>query len=96
MAEYHVFLLEEGLFAELYAEIERMAPVFEYLLAAQQRGGDKNGMASLRQGVATMATPMRKATGDLDQYAKKFYEWLDPTKRSTIRLCMHWQVELRS
>ena len=43
-----------------------------------------------------MATPMRKATGDLDQYAKKFYEWLDPTKRSTIRLCMHWQVGLRS
>ena len=96
MAEYHVFLLEEGLFAELYAEIERMAPVFEYLLAAQQRGGDKNGMASLRQGVASMATPMRKAAELLDQYAKKFYEWLAPTKRSTIRLCMHWQVGLCS
>ena len=80
MAEYHVFLLEEGLFAELYAEIERMGPVFEYLLAAQQRGGDKNGMASLRQGVASMATPMRKAAELLDQYAKKFYEWPGPHK----------------
>ena len=92
VAEYHLFVLEEKLFSELYAEIERMEPVFRYLLAAQQRGKDKVGMSSLRQSVATMATPSRKPQGELDEYAKKFYDWLDPTQRSTIRLCIHWQA----
>ena len=90
--EYHLVVLEEKLFLELYAEIERMEPVFRYLLAAQQRGKAKVGMSSLRQSVATVATPPRKTSAELDEYAKKFYDWLDPQKRSTIRLCIHWQA----
>ena len=62
--------MDEKLFSEFYAEIERMEPVFRYLLAAQQRGKDKVGMSSLRQSVATVATPARKPTEELDESAK--------------------------
>ena len=93
LAVYHVdFFLEERVFEKLYTEIERMRPVFQFLLAPQTGRKNKEGMASLRQAVATVATPVRKPQGELDEYAKKFYEWLDPGKRSTIRLCIHWQA----
>ena len=93
VAEYHLFVLEEKLFSELYAEIERMEPVFRYLLAAQLRGKAKEGMSSLRQSVASSSSSSpRKPAQELDEYVKQFYEWLDPEKRSTIRLCIHWQA----
>ena len=68
-----------------------MLPVFKFLLATQKKGSSKSGMNSLRQAVSS-DSPTRKSPSELDEYAKKFYEWLDPQKRSTIRLCMHWQA----
>ena len=83
--------MQEKLYRELYEEIERMLPVFRFLLAAQKRWAGKSGMNTLRQSVAS-GTPARKSATELDEYAKKFYDWLDPQKRSTIRLCIHWQA----
>lgn len=68
-----------------------MLPVFKFLLATQKNRPSKSGMNSLRQAVSS-DFPTRKSPSELDEYAKKFYEWLDPQKRSTIRLCMHWQA----
>ena len=76
----------------MYAEIEQMLPVFKFSLATQKKGSSKSGMNSLRQAVSTSDSPTPKSQSELDEYAKKFYEWLDPQKRSTIRLCMHWQA----
>ena len=90
--KHHFVVLEEKLFSEFYAEIELMEPVFRYLLAAQQRGKAKVGMSSLRQSAATGATSARIPSADLDEYPRQFYEWLDPQKRSTIRLCIHGQA----
>ena len=68
-----------------------MEPVSRKLLAAQQPK-KKVGMSSLRQSVASGATSARTLSVDLDEYAKQFYEWLDPRKRSNIRVCIHWQA----
>ena len=69
-----------------------MQPLFKFLLATQKKGSSKSGMNSLRQAVSSSDSPTPKLQSELDEYAKKFYEWLDPQKRSTIRLCMHWQA----
>ena len=69
-----------------------MLPIFKFLLATQKKGSSKTGMSSLRQAVSSSDAPTTKSPSELDAYTKKFYEWLDPQKRSTIRLCMHWQA----
>ena len=69
-----------------------MLPIFKFLLATQKKGSSKTGMSSLRQAVSSSDAPTMKSPFELDAYTKKFYEWLDPQKRSTIRLCMHWQA----
>ena len=76
----------------MYAEIEQMQPVFKFLLANQKKGSSKSGMNSLRQAVSSSDSRTPKLQSELDGYTKQFYEWLDPQKRSTIRLCMHWQA----
>ena len=69
-----------------------MHPVFKFLLAPQTGRKNKEGMASLRQVVATVATPQRKAQGELDTYAKQLFDWLNTEKKSVIRMMMHWQA----
>ena len=69
-----------------------MLPVFKFLLASQKNRPSKSGMNSLRQGVSSSDSSTPKPQSELDEYTKKLYEWLDPQKRSTIRLCMHWQA----
>ena len=76
----------------MYDEIEQMLPIFKSLLATRKQGSNKTGMSILRQSVSSSDTTTTKATSELDAYTKKFYDWLDPQKRSTIRLCMHWQA----
>ena len=69
-----------------------MQPVFKFLLASQKKGSSKSGMNALRQAVSSSDTSTPKSQSELGAYAKTFYEWLDPQKRSVIRLCMHWQA----
>lgn len=69
-----------------------MLPVFKFLLATQKNRPSKSGMNSLRQAVSSSDSRTPKLQSELDGYTKQFYEWLDPQKRSTIRLCMHWQA----
>ena len=95
MRKQNSYCLKEKLHSELYAEIDRMEPVFRHLLEAQLRGKAKEGMSYLRQSVSpSSSTRPQKPAHDLDggRGGKTFYEWLDPQKRSTIRLCMHWQA----
>ena len=92
---YHVvfLFLEEKVFEDLYAEIDKMRPVFLFLLAPQTARKSKDGMASLRQGVATVATPQqRKSPSELDSYTKQLCDWLNTGQKSTIRMMMHWQA----
>ena len=76
----------------MYDEIDTMLPIFKSLLASRKQGTNKTGMSSLRQSVSSSDTTTKISSSELDAYTKKFYEWLDPQKRSTIRLCMHWQA----
>ena len=86
------FFLEERVFEELYTEIERMRPVFQFLLAPQTGRKNKDGMASLRQAVSTVATPQRKGPGELDTYTKQLCDWLNTGQKSVIRMMMHWHA----
>ena len=86
MRKQNSYCLKEKLHSELYAEIDRMDPVFRHLLEAQLRGKAKEGMSSLRQRVSpSSSTSPQKLAHDLDEGVNQFYEWLDPQKRSTIR-----------
>jgi len=78
--------LEERIFEDLYTEIERMHPVFKFLLAPQTGRKNKEGMASLRQVVATVAIPQRKPQGELDTYANLLNEWPTTERKSAIRM----------
>ena len=52
MRKQNSYCLKEKLHSELYAEIDRMDPVFRHLLEAQLRGKAKEGMSSLRRSVS--------------------------------------------
>ena len=52
MRKQNSYCLKEKLHSELYAEIDRMEPVFRHLLEAQLRGKAKEGMSYLRQSVS--------------------------------------------
>ena len=85
MRKQNSYCLKEKLRSELYAEIDRMEPVFRHLLAAQLRGEAKEGMSSLRQSVSpSSSTPPQKPAHELDEGrgGNTFYEWLDPQKVS--------------
>ena len=70
-----------------------MQLIFQYLLAPQQARKNKDGMASLRQGVAAVATPQqRKSPSELDSYTKQLFEWFNTGQKSAIRMMMHWQA----
>ena len=85
---------QDNLYHQLYEEIERMQPVFKVLLAGKMKR-KAEGMSQLRASVSQLqeSSPVKSLT-ELDAAAQKFYDWLDPQKRSAIRMCMHWQVVL--
>ena len=61
MRKQNSYCLKEKLHSELYAEIDRMEPVFRHLLEAQLRGKAKEGMSYLRQSVSpSSSTPPQK------------------------------------
>ena len=68
MRKQNSYCLKEKLHSELYAEIDRMEPVFWHLLAAQLRGKAKEGMSSLRQSVSpSSSTPPQQPAHELDE-----------------------------
>ena len=68
MRKRNSYCLKEKLHSELYAEIDRMEPVFRHLLAAQLRGKAKEGMSPLRQSVSpSSSTPPQKPAHELDE-----------------------------
>ena len=87
------YCLKEGVLSDLYDEIKRMEPAFRNLCAAKTTRKNTEGMAQLRQGAPSASTAGSAIEpSQLGRYAKELYEWLDPSKRSAIRLCMQWQV----
>ena len=91
---YVVFVtsLQDKICEELYDELERMIPVFRYLLAPQLSRKTKDGMSALRQGVAAMPTPQQKKDPEeLDKQAKLLVEWF-AMQKSKIRMLLHWQA----
>ena len=84
--------LQDKVCEELYEELDRMVPVFQYLLAPQMSRKTKDGMSALRQGVAAVPTPQQKKDPEtLDAKAKMLVEWFAMSK-SKIRMLLHWQA----
>ena len=92
MRKQNSYCLKEKLLSELYAEIDRMEPVFRHLLEAQLRGKAKEGMSSLRQSVSpSSSTPPQQPAHELDGGFKTLYEWLDPQKVSSAASAVETQ-----
>ena len=86
----HAWVLKETLFAELYAEIDRLQPSLEYCLAPKKQA-EKKGSASLRASAEVSAAPS-KDEKELLKHASILYEWLSLTTVSRIRMLMNWQA----
>ena len=87
-------ILQEGLFKEIYAEIEIYKPALEYCLAPK-KAFDKHGASSLRAGVSSgdlsgQAEGTPKKAEELDKHARVLYEWVSGG-RSRLRMLMNWQ-----
>ena len=84
-------LMNEQMYNEFYAEIDRMRPMFEYLLA-NKKNKPVSGMASLRSGNAGAAgTTLARDEVTLRKYSEEVYAWLDKSKMSRIRMFIKWQ-----
>ena len=84
-------ILNKAKYDELYAEIERVLPSFQYCLAPKKQA-EKAGAASLRSQSGGSEKVSKKEPAELDKHAKILYEWLDVTKVSRIRMMMYWQA----
>ena len=84
-------VLNPKMYEEFYKEIESILPSLQYCLAPKKQF-EKKGAAALRaSGMEAAVLAEKKSGSDLDQHAKKLYEWLDKSKPSRVRMMAHWQ-----
>lgn len=84
-------VLKEQMYKELYLEIEKILPSFQYCLAPKKEY-DKKGASVLRSSsVETPGVAVSKSEPLLDKHCKVVYEWLDKHKPSRVRMLQTWQ-----
>ena len=84
-------VLNPKMYEEFYKEIDTILPSLQYCLAPKKQY-EKKGAAALRaSGMDAAVLADKKSETDLDQHAKKLYEWLDKTKLSRVRMMATWQ-----
>ena len=84
-------LIDAAKFKEIYKEIEGILPSIDYCLAPK-KVSEKTGASSLRSAAVSIAdTKNVRDPKDLDEHAKKLYDWLDTGKVSRIRMLVNWQ-----
>ena len=84
-------VLNPKMYEEFYKEIESILPSLQYCLAPKKQY-EKKGAAALRaSGMDAAVQADGKTEPELDQHAKKVYEWLDKSTLSRVRMMAHWQ-----
>ena len=84
-------VLNPKMYEEFYKEIDTILPSLQYCLAPKKQY-EKKGAAALRaSGMDAAVLADKKTETELDQHAKKLYEWLDKNKLSRVRMMAHWQ-----
>ena len=84
-------VLNPKMHEEFYKEIEMILPSLQYCLAPKKQF-ERKGAAALRaSGMDAAVLPDLKTGAELDQHAKKLYEWLDKSRLSRVRMMAHWQ-----
>ena len=83
-------LLKEGMFNEIYAEIDRILPSVEYCLAPKKES-EKKGSSTLRASSLEQVVKPTKTDTELDKHAAIVYSWMETSKPSRIRMLLHWQ-----
>ena len=84
-------VLNAAMYEELYREIQMILPSLRYCLAPKKQY-QKKGAAALRSsGMDEKVLAERKTEPELNQHAKKLYEWLDKNTLSRVRMMAHWQ-----
>ena len=84
-------VLNPKMHEEFYKEIEMILPSLQYCLAPKKQS-EKKGAAALRSsGIDAAVLADTKTEKELDEHAKKVYDWLDKSKLSRVRMMAHWQ-----
>ena len=84
-------VLNPTMYEEFYKEVDLILPSLQYCLAPKKQH-ERKGAAALRaSGMDAAVQPGTKTEAELDQHAKKVYEWLDKGKLSRVRMMAHWQ-----
>jgi len=69
-------LMNEQMYNEVYAEIDRMRPMFEYLCSGN---------------AGAAGTTLARDEVTVRKYSEQVYAWLDKSKMSRIRMFIKWQ-----
>ena len=85
-------VLNPKMHEEFYNEIEMILPSLQYCLAPKKLS-EKKGAAALRSsGIeSAVLADTTKTEKELDEHAKKVYDWLDKNTLSRVRMMAHWQ-----